>query len=177
MTIDWNRPLVTNAGKPARKIRIDGDVAYVPLTRGYEAIIDADQVGMVSGSLWAAHEDRGTVYARAKRGQKTVLMHRLLTGAVKGQLVDHINCNGLDNRRCNLRLADHAQNAHNQRARTTNKSGVKGVTWRSSAAKWHARIRTRGVERHLGFFDDFEAACAAYANASRELHGDFSRIA
>lgn len=163
-----------------RPVRIDGDVAYVPLTKGYEAMIDASDVELVDSFNWQALVGSHAVYAqridRSGSKKKTIRMHRVISGAGHGLEVDHINGNGLDNRRSNLRVATHQQNLQNQRISKTNNTGFKGVSWHKTARKWRARITVSGKETHLGFFPSLEAAHAAYAIASSRMHGDFGRV-
>ncbi len=86
-----------------RPIRIEGDLAYVPLTKGYEAVIDAADVCLVENFNWYADTSHGhTVYARrnVNNGKPcSIKMHRVITGCEEGLLVDHKDCNGLNNRR------------------------------------------------------------------------------
>jgi hypothetical protein len=102
-------------------------------------------------------------------------MHRVIAGTPEDYQTDHINGDGLDNRRSNLRDATHNQNQHNSRTPVNNTSGVKGVQWHSQRAKWHARIGVGGKSRSLGLFASLDEAKAAYEKASAELHGDFGR--
>lgn len=165
--------------KPIRQIRVEGDVAYVPLTRGLEAVIDAADVDLVSGVNWTVSGCWRTFYV--KRGEyidgglRTIYMHRVLTGDVKGTQVDHIDCNGLNNRRNNLRLATPSENTRNIRIRRTNTSGYKGVARYKN--KWVAYIMLNRKQKHLGYFDTAEAAHAAYVDAAHQLHGKFARAA
>lgn len=161
-----------------RPIRIEGDVAYVPLTRGYEAVIDAADVPFVDGRNWCAIPNRKTVYAvRAEVGRRGrhIHMHRTLLGFPSGFLIDHINGNGLDNRRSNLRLATPAQNQFNRGKTKNNSSGFKGVS--RSGDKWRAQIRVGGRLKHLGIFKTKIEAAAAYERASAQFHGEFGRVA
>ena len=165
-----------------RQIRIDGDTAYVPLTQGYEALIDADDVGLVSGHNWAAllNPKKRNVYARHTKNlgdgkYKTVQMHRLLLGFPNGMQVDHIDGNGLNNRRCNLRTATQSQNMHNRFLSKSNKSGVRGVCWCKRTGKWRVGITLNKKQKHIGYFSDLDEATAAYAAASLKYHGAFGR--
>lgn len=164
----------------ARPIKIEGDVAIITLTRGYEVIIDADDVSLVAGRNWCAKVAKGkSIYAqRADRSGgkwRTVLMHRILMGEPDGFDVDHIDGNGMNNRRKNLRLATSSQNACNRRTLLGKASLYKGVVWHMGESKWHARIKMHGVSRHLGLFDTQEAAHAAYCDASTQIHGQYGR--
>lgn len=168
------------AKKAIRPIRIEGNIAYVTLTKGYVAILDANDVPLVSGWNWSALVKKTTVYAVRKlgsRGEAAVYMHRAILPVAAGQLVDHIDGNGLNNRRENLRSASHVQNCRNQRRCTRNTSGFKGVTWCARRRKWRAQIAADGKRHDLGFFPSPEEAHAAYAEASARLHGCFGRTA
>lgn len=172
--------------KPCQ-IRTEGQVAYVPLTQGYVAVIDAEDVPLVDGFRWVALIDRRKdgsvrrVYAVRKEGprdhRRTILMHRAIAKTPDGLETDHRDGDGLNDRKVNLRTATTAQNAHNQCTKTTNTSGFKGVHWNKRRGKWQARIRIPGERRHLGYFVTKEAAAARYSEESARLHGEFGRTA
>ena len=168
-----------------RPIRVDGDVAYVTLTKGYDAIIDAGDVPLVEDRLWRAHvvyRNGGRIahvyamcsdYSTGKL--RPLYLHRLIAGTPEGFNTDHIDGDGLNNRRANLRDATAGQNACNRRANFNNTSGVKGVCWHKLKSKWNARIMLSGKSHFLGAFDTVEDAAKAYAKASTVLHGGFGR--
>ena len=164
-----------------RQIRIEGDLAYIPLTLGYEAVIDAADVSLVDKWNWCALVTPWSVYAKrsVRTGPKSrsILLHRVLMGEPTGLEVDHRCGNGLNNCRNNLRIATNAQNQHNQRTSIRNSLGLKGVGWHKASGKWRSTIMLHGKRKHLGLFDTPEAAHAAYAEASAELHGEFGRVA
>jgi hypothetical protein len=170
-------------GRSVRPIRIEGDIAYITLTKGYVAVIDAADVPLVEGFNWCAMVRSHTVYAVrgecSGQKQRLVRMHRALMGDPEGLEVDHIDGDGLNNRRhgttCNLRIATRSQNGCNCGIRSNNSSGFKGVSWSAPTAKWRAEIRLHGKSRHLGYHDTPEAAHAAYVQASARMHGDFGR--
>ena len=117
----------------------------------------------------------GLFYARTSRQKADgkwghVSMHILLMGR---PLIDHINHNGLDNRRNNLCYATKAQNAANTRVRSDSKaSQFKGVGWRAHAGKWVARTR----KAHLGYFENEIDAARAYDRAAREEFGEYAYL-
>jgi len=164
-----------------RPIRIEGDVAYVTLTQGYEAIIDAADVPLVEGFNWCAVCPGRKFYAaRGKKVNgkiKQILMHRVIMNTPNKMETDHINGDGLDNRRVNLRIATTSQNQMNRGAPATNTSGFKGVAWYERDKKWRAQITNNGSRWWLGDFDTPEAAHSAYVAASELLHGEFARAA
>lgn len=102
-------------------------------------------------------------------------MHRAILGCDPALQIDHINGNGLDNRRCNLRFATASENARNRKVRADSASGIKGVRIHPQTGKWNAHIAVHGKRRSLGCFLDKESAVAAYAKASAERHGEFGR--
>lgn len=156
------------------------DVRIIPLTRGQVALVDEQDWLLLSSHKWHALKIGNVFYAarsvRDENGKRCFLyMHREILGAGKEAFVDHIDGNGLNNRRTNLRLATKQQNSFNQRPRSSSKSGYKGVHWHKGARKWRAQITTGGVCRHLGYFDCIESAARAYDDAAQQLHGDFAR--
>ena len=172
---------------PIRLIRIEGDVAYVPLTQGYEAIIDAADVPLVEGWNWSVQINKrkdgtiGQIYSKRNYwvgcNCKRVAMHNVLMPAPIGYCVDHMDGNGLNNRRSNLRIATHSENMKNRKLQINNTSGVKGVTWHKSRQKWQASIRSDGVVKYLAWTDCLQEAERAYEIASQSLHGEFGRVA
>lgn len=171
----------------SRHIRIEGDVAYVTLTQGYVATIDAADVSLVEGFNWCAmcaYRADGslrTVYARritSRRDgpRRKITLHRQIMDPPDHMQIDHIDGDGLNNRRDNMRIATNQQNSCNQRKHCNNTSGFKGVHWRICTNKWQARIKIDGKRKHLGLFDCIHEAAAAYAAASEKLHGEFGRL-
>lgn len=163
-----------------REIRIEGNVAFIPLTKGYTAVIDVEDVPLIAGSNWSARvpSNRNTVYAARRNpravGGHIVSLHRFLMGSPAGFEVDHIDGDGLNNRRSNLRCATRSQNQHNRRPNKG--SGPKGVAWHKRDQKWQARIMLNGKHHWLGNFSTAEEASLAYAEASQRLHGDFGHF-
>lgn len=131
--------------------------ASLPLPSGHIALIDAADLPLVSQFKWHALKARHTVYVQTKgapaNGRVRTYLHRLLMGAEPGQQVGHRNRNGLDNRRCNLRLCTPGQNSANQQPQLNGSSGYRGVSrhdnngtnpWRRGCAS-KARCTTSGT--------------------------------
>ena len=91
-------------------------------------------------------------------------------------LIDHIDGNPYNNKFTNLRLATSMQNQCNQRRRSDNTSGLKGVSWSEERKKWQTGIQINGKRIGLGRFNTKEEAYAAYCEAARRLHGEFARF-
>ena len=88
-------------------------------------------------------------------------------------VIDHINRNGLDNQKINLRFATRSQNQANSRLPKNNTSGIKGVCWHKRDRKWVARVAFRGRRINLGYFENFDEAVDSYDKKSKELFGEF----
>jgi len=123
-------------------------------------------------SLWVS--SHGYLRGYFKRGEE-FYVHRFIMQAKKGETIDHINGDKLDNRRCNLRICTQRENTRNSRARSDNSSGVPGVFWSPERNKWVAQITDDGKRIHLGRFENKEAAIEAKLLAERNLYGQFSR--
>lgn len=164
-----------------REVRIEGDIAYIPLTKGYQAAIDAADVPLVDQWNWYAKVANHTVYAarseRISTGKKRNLyLHRAILDLADDVDGDHIDCNGLNNRRSNLRSATRSQNLCNRRS-TRSDGRLKGASWHRLRQKWLARIVVDGRQVCLGYFDTEEDAHEAYRAASHRSHGKFGRAA
>ena len=103
-------------------------------------------------------------------------MHREILNTPLGAETDHLNGDGLDNRKSNLRAASKSQNAGNARAHrnSSRTSKFKGVTFERSTGRWVARIRRQGRMMTVGRFDDENDAASAYADAARRVFGAFA---
>lgn len=100
---------------------------------------------------------------------------KMMTGREPPDFIDHENTDVSDNRFANLREADSFSNPWNSAQRSNNTSGYRGVRFCKKAKKWRAIIGHRGNQEVLGYFDDIEAAVAAYQSRAREIAGPFYR--
>lgn len=149
--------------------------------RHAELLIDADDVERV-GDGWRASLFNLTgsgEYRYVVRGARMELLHRVVTQCPRGMVVDHINGNGLDNRRANLRVCTHAQNSLNTKLRSDNTTGYKGVL-RTPDGRFEARIRVQCAPKRriksLGKFSSALEAHQAYCAAARAIQGEFARL-
>jgi len=157
-----------------RPIRVEGDVAYVPLACGAEAIIDAEDAELVGQYNWSKDSNGyAATNIRDSNRWRTMKMHRLIFGEPEGLFIDHIFSNRLDNRKSELRTCTRAQNMANQGKHSNNLVGYKGVSGRSG--RFLARIRHLGEQIYLGTFDTAEDAHEAYKLAAFKYHGEFAR--
>lgn len=142
----------------------------IPLSRGKVALVDAEDFDRVNTSRWSCQPNGKKEYAlrgvRQPDGSyRSELMHRFILNAPPGVLVDHVNGDGLDNRRANLRLCSPSENNANKRVRGTS---------RSRSGKWVARVKKDGVLHWLGTFADEAEAAEAYRVARATLFGAFA---
>lgn len=155
-----------------------GMAKLIELTQGKSAIVDDEDYAGVSRYRWSAAYNSGTHYAMRQFWRNgipsTGYMHRFILDAKKGEIVDHINGNGLDNQRRNLRLATASQNTQNQKRRSTNTSGFKGVV--KSGNKWIAQIIASGKQIQVGYYSSPEEAARAYDKKAIEIFGEFARL-
>ncbi len=158
-----------------RPIRVEGDLAFIPLTQGYEAVVDAADVPLVGGFNWTAWVGSHTVYAYRKVKNVSIYLHRTVARVGAETEVDHRDGNGLNCRKKNLRPATHAQNLRNRCASSRSEHGVKGASPDKRRNKWRARITVDGKVYWLGYHATAEAANEAYRQASERLHGEFGR--
>ncbi len=154
-------------------------VKEIALTQGKVALVDDEDYEELSKFKWYAAKNRKTWYVARAIGkrphQRQVLMHREILGAQPGEQCDHINGDGLDNRRCNLRFCTNSQNQMNRRI-YGGTSRFKGVMWNKRHKMWYAQIKHDGKQYHLGCFHKQTDAAHAYDTAARNLFGEFARL-
>jgi hypothetical protein len=159
-----------NSAAPAS----DDTIRRLPLGHNRFALVDAADYEELRQYKWCASCTNGRAYAvrRTEKG-RTVYMHRQIMYAPKGSIVDHIDHNILNNRRCNLRVCTPEQNYANAGPRGGS-SGFVGV-WRHGK-KWAAGIHWQGKHLHLGIFDDPVEAAKARDRKAYELHGPYAYL-
>lgn len=150
------------------------------MTQGKVAIVDAEDFERLSKYKWhfnklAGESTKG--YAcrtslRAAGKRHRIFMHWEVTGY---KWVDHINRDGLDNRKENLRPANNSKNQQNRGVQKNNTSGHKGVSFKKSRNRFRSQIRLDGKFIFLGYFKTAEEASKAYIEAAKKLYGGFAR--
>lgn len=157
----------------------------IEITRGHFAIIDDEDYESVEKFKWRYSPSFCSGYAirgqhvgfeDGKQVSKTISMHRFIMNAPEGMEVDHINGNGLDNRRCNLRIATRSQNKWNRRKLQPKSSRFKGVHWEDDRKKWRAYIYKNNRRTIIGRFDNELDAALAYNKYAKELFSDFASL-
>ena len=161
----------------------NGEYAKIPLPKGKFTLVDMEDIELVLKFNWRCNPNHNTFYvdrcpleSEKDRYKSSVSMHRFILGLTyydykkTGLVVDHINGNGLDNRKSNLRVVTPRQNTQNLKIKKSSK--YPGVSWNKNAQKWQVRIQLNGKIKHLGLFMDEREAAKAYEQACRELVGE-----
>jgi hypothetical protein len=155
-----------------------GMTVEIPLTKGYVALVDdEDAAAVLASGKWTAVVSGQSVYAhrrpRVDGRSRTIYLHRFLTG---WPMVDHIDGDGLNNRRANLRPANKQQNSANRGPYRNNTSGYKGVSWQPDRCLYVAQICVSYRLINLGRYADPADAARAYDAAAREHFGEYARL-
>jgi hypothetical protein len=171
----WQPRRAKRAGDAAALMGPESDpsVRRIPLGNGLFASVDADDYEELSKYKWYASRPGRTVYAICRTKGRVVYMHRMIMRPRRGYVVDHIDGNGLNNRRCNLRVCTRRQNQGNQKPRGGTSRFVGVSRWHD---KWVARIQHRGKQYVLGTFDDEVEAVKARDRKAYELLGEFAHL-
>ena len=153
------------------------EIRYIALTQGKFAIVDAADYEWLSQYKWYASEGHaGKCYAMSHAGRRRpVRMHRLIMKPPPGFVVDHIDGNGLNNRRSNLRICTQAQNLRNRPGRVAT-SRFKGVSFDKRRNLWAACISENDRTIHIGCFDSEIEAAFAYDLNALALAGEFAYL-
>lgn len=147
----------------------------IPLSAGKVALVDDEDFEFLNQWKWTFMGGYAKRYPMARGKRVLVSMHRLLLNPDATREVDHIDGDGTNNQKSNLRLCQHKENCRNQRLVCDSTTGCKGVDFHKQSGKFRARITRFYKVKHLGYFEKLEQARSAYDAAARELHRQFAR--
>lgn len=152
------------------------DIISIDLGQGYSATVNSDTFHRLKLGRFKwkpqIHKRANKVYAQASG----TTLHRYILGAKQGEMVDHRDGDGLNNRDHNLRLATPGQNRANSKKTCKNNEGFKGVVWVWQCRKWKANIAHGGKLYYLGLFEHKERAAMAYDRAAIAIHGEYAGL-
>lgn len=153
------------------------------LTKGQFTLVDNADYEWLNQYKWFSNISNRCIYAARwirllKRGkQKVIKMHRFILGVTDSKLqVDHIDHNGLNNQRSNLRIVTASQNGSNRRPKINGRSKYIGVCWDKKQNKWYAQLKKDSKVFNLGRYSNEIEAALAYNEAAKKYHGEFSNL-
>lgn len=164
----------------SQKTRSSKKTKKIPLSQGKFAIVDADDYAWLAQWKWSynkgyAIRNKYSERVGGKVRAEGIRMHREILSAPKGMQVDHVDGNGLNNTRENLRICSSQQNNRNRKA-VEGTSKFKGVTVYCPGEKWFAQIWVNKKSIFLGYFKDEKEAARAYNEAAKKHFGEFARL-
>jgi hypothetical protein len=150
-------------------------IKEIHLVGGVVVLIDDDIFDYLMQFKWYAWWSRSNRYVRRSIKKENgrwsaISMHQEVMGKKDGYIIDHIDGNGLNNQRSNLRHVTNRQNCQNKHTYKTSK--YPGVAWKSYRCEWESNIRVDGVNRALGYFKTELEAFLVYKNAVKKLTGE-----
>jgi hypothetical protein len=146
-------------------------LAIITTETGHQILLDDEDYERLKDYRWCIQTDPHTSYARRYSGKQCILMHREILEAPPKVQVDHIDHNGLNNQRANLRLCTQTQNHANRRLPVGRYKGIRFLH-----GSWHAQISCNRKCHYLGCYPIAEQAAMVYNHAARRLFGEFARV-
>jgi hypothetical protein len=137
-------------------------------------LVDDCYLDLASSRKWCLQKTNQTFYAQRQIKGIKKYIHRLIMNEPKG-FIDHINGNGLDNRKTNLRIVNAEQNARNSNKPNTNSTGYKGVC-KCKNGKYTVGLSINNKRIHIGLFTNIEMAAKAYNEAAKKYYGEYAKL-
>lgn len=149
----------------------------IPLTRSKFAIVDDEDYDNLINIKFYYGNKYAVCNKKVNGTWKNVPMHHIILGKPrKGYVIDHINRNPLDNRKCNLRICTQSNNSMNRIKLKKSSSKYKGVSFCKRNNKYKSHIKINGVLKYLGTFQNEELAALKYNESAIELFGEYAML-
>ena len=153
----------------------------IDLGNGLASLVDDEDFEYLSQFKWYATKRGHKLYAKRNLPRdngirRSESIHRVVMKYPKGVSIDHIDGDGLNNQKSNLRICTSSQNMANQPKQRSNTSGYKGVCWNKNVSKWQVQIRFQWEPIYLGVFEDKIEAAKVYDAKALELFGEFAQL-
>ena len=149
---------------------------YIKLTQGYKCKVDDEDWELLKNYNWHVTIPKSsTKYAKRRIGHRNIFMHRIITNCPINMVVDHIDGNGLNNQRSNLRIVSRAQNCQNSNHQKRNTTRYKGVVKRPGG-KYEVNIFKSKKAYYLGRYDCKHEAALIYKNKAIELFKEYAKL-
>ena len=143
----------------------------------YVALVDDEDFERVNKLNWHANKSDNKFYARTNirvNGKRTCMkMHKFIIDGIE---IDHVDSNGLNNQKHNLRSCTHHQNMMNKSPHINCTSKYKGVSWKVKINKWQCQISINGNVIYLGVYTNEIDAAKEYDKKAKELFGEFAYL-
>ena len=151
----------------------------INLTPGKVALVDDEDFEELNKHKWFAHKNGHTFYAlrnskTENKYRKLIYMHRVIMNTPDDMNTDHIDRDGLNNQKSNLRVCTYAENCRNKKKSPLNTSGYKGVHLHKATQKWTSQLRVDGKLISFGYFPSKELAYQAYLEGVKKYHKEFA---
>ena len=144
-------------------------------SRGDNIFVDDIDFSKLSGFKWCVTKNRNTKYAYRKEKGKMILMHRVIMDVMDKEIIDHVDHNGINNIRANLRICTHTQNMWNRRKSILTKYKYMGI-YKDSPNRWVAECKMNGTRRRIRGLKSPEEAAIAYNSLAEEMHKGFAAL-
>lgn len=140
-----------------------------------KAIIDIEDIDKVKNIKWHRSDLQRNTYYCMSNNRTYRRLHRLILGITEPNIfIDHINHNGLDNRKENLRICTNQENIQNCLTPKNNKSGCRGVYWAKDKNKWTVQVSINNKTKYIGRYNSYEEAVEARKEAALKYYGQFA---
>jgi len=144
----------------------------IQLTQQKIATISRKDFDKIAKYKW---QFNGRYAVRKNNSGKTIYMHREIMQTPENLVTDHIDGDGLNNKRSNLRICTYRQNFRNQKISKNNTTGIKGVVWNKQNKNWLARLTIDNKRIHLGSFKTKELAMQIRNKYAKKYYGKYAK--